>query len=79
MRRAADAGRGWSSCPEKWPFMHGPRLLEGAEPLDGPSLAAARLGARAGSRDRRGSVVERVEGDARARNTSVLLPWTGPS
>ena len=41
---------------------------------DGPSLAAARAWARElGVAIVAGSVVERVEGDARARNTSVLL------
>ncbi len=74
VRRAAGAGARLVVLPEKWPFMHGPRLLEGAEPLDGPSLAAARAWAsELGIAIVAGSVVERVEGDARARNTSVLL------
>jgi predicted amidohydrolase len=74
VRRAADAGARLVVLPEKWPFMHDQRLLEGAEPLDGPSLAASRAWARElGVAIVAGSVVERVEGDARARNTSVLL------
>src|SRR5262245_2056551 len=74
VRRAAGAGARRIVLPEKWPYIHGPRLLEGAEPLDGPSLSAARGWARdLGVAILAGSVIERVEGDARARNTSVLV------
>jgi predicted amidohydrolase len=74
VRRAAGAGAGLVVLPEKWPFMHARRLLEGAEALDGPSLRAVRSWARElGVAILAGSVVERVEGDARARNTSVLV------
>jgi deaminated glutathione amidase len=74
VRRAAAAGARLVVLPEKWPFLHGPRLLEGAEPLDGPSIGATRAWARElGVAIVAGSVIERVEGDARARNTSVLV------
>jgi deaminated glutathione amidase len=74
VRRAAAAGARLAVLPEKWPFMHGPRLLEGAEPLDGPSLTAVRGWARdLGIAIVAGSVIEGVEGDRRARNTSVLV------
>ena len=74
VRRAAAAGARLIVLPEKWPYLHGPRLLEGAEPLDGPSIGAARTWARdLGVAIVAGSVVERVDGEARARNTSVLV------
>jgi deaminated glutathione amidase len=74
LRRAAAAGARLVVLPEKWPFLHGSRLLEGAEPLDGPSVSAVRAWARElGLAIVAGSVVERVEGDPRARNTSVLV------
>jgi deaminated glutathione amidase len=74
VRRAAADGARLVVLPEKWPYIHGPRLLEGAEPLDGPSVSAARAWARdLGIAIVAGSVIERVEGDARARNTSVLV------
>jgi predicted amidohydrolase len=74
VRRAAQAGARLVVLPEKWPYVHGPRLLEGAEPLDGPSIGAARAWARElGVTIVAGSVIERVEGDPRARNTSVLV------
>jgi predicted amidohydrolase len=76
--RAAEAGARLVVLPEKWPYVHGPRLLDGAEPLDGPSVSAARAWARElGVAILAGSVVERVEGDARARNTSVLVQPDG--
>ena len=72
--RAAAVGARLVVLPEKWPFVHGPRLLEGAEPLDGPSLAAARAWAREhGIAVVAGSVIEGNAGDRRARNTSVLV------
>jgi len=78
VRRAAAAGARLVVLPEKWPYVHGPRLLEGAEPLDGPSIRAARGWARElGVAVVAGSVVERVEGDGRARNTSVLVQPDG--
>ena len=74
VRRAASLGARLIVLPEKWPYIHGPRLLEGAEPLDGPSIGAARAWARdLGVAIVAGSVVERVDGEGRARNTSVLV------
>jgi deaminated glutathione amidase len=74
VRRAAGAGARLVVLPEKWPFVHGPRLLEAAEPLDGPSVTAAQGWARElGIAVLAGSIVERVEGESRARNTSVLV------
>ena len=74
VRRAADAGARLVVLPEKWPFMHGPRLLEGAEPRralgwrrPGPGRASW------ASRSSRGAWSSGSRGDARARNTSVLL------
>ena len=74
VRRAAVAGARLVVLPEKWPYIHGPRLLEGAEPLDGPRSAAARAWARElGVAIVAGSVIERATGTARAHNTSVLV------
>ncbi len=74
VRRAAAAGARLVVLPEKWPFLHGPRTLEGAEPLDGPSIAAVRAwAAELGIAVVAGSLLEAVNGDARARNTSVLV------
>lgn len=74
VRRAAAAGARLIVLPEKWPFLHGRRQAEGAEALDGPSVTAARAWARElGIAVLAGSLVERVDGDARARNTSVLV------
>jgi deaminated glutathione amidase len=78
VRRAVAAGARLVVLPEKWPFLHGPRLLEGAEPIDGPSVGAARAWARElGVAVVAGSVIERVDGDRRARNTSVLVAPDG--
>ena len=46
VRAAAAAAARLVVLPEKWPFIHGPRTREGAEPLAGPSLSAARAWAR---------------------------------
>ena len=49
-------------------------MREGAEPLDGPSLAAARgWAADLGVHLLAGSITERVEGQERSSNTSVLI------
>jgi predicted amidohydrolase len=77
VREAAEAGARLVVLPEKWPFIHGPRTLEGAEPLDGPSLAAARGWARElGLVLVAGSVIE-ARPDGRAHNTSVLVTPDG--
>ena len=73
VRRAADAGARLVVLPEKWPYIHGRRTAEGAEPLDGPSVAAAS----AWARDLdvaivAGSIIERTEA-GRLHNTSLLL------
>jgi predicted amidohydrolase len=78
VRRASGAGARLIVLPEKWPYVHGPRMLEGAEPLDGPSVGAARGWARElGVAIVAGSVIERVEGERLARNTSVLVQPDG--
>jgi deaminated glutathione amidase len=53
-------------------------LIGGAEPLDGPTLRlASALAAELGIWLVAGSIVERVEGDERLRNTSVLFDPDG--
>ena len=61
------------ALPEKWNLLgSGAELLAGAEPLDGPSLTAAREWARElGIHLLAGSIGER--GEAKAANTSVLI------
>lgn len=77
VRAAADAGARLVVLPEKWPFIHGPRTLEGAEPLDGPSLGAARAWARElGVAILAGSLIEDA-GGPRAHNTSPLVAPDG--
>jgi predicted amidohydrolase len=73
--RAAAAGARLVVLPEKWHHIDDPRRSAGAaEPLDGPSLEAARGWAREhGIALVAGSVIERVEGDERSYNTSVLI------
>lgn len=71
--RAAGAGARLVVLPEKWPYIHGPRTRDGAEGLDGPSVAAARSWAREhGIAILAGSVIE-ARDDGRAHNTSVLV------
>lgn len=77
VRAAAGAGARLVVLPEKWPFIHGPRTLEGAEALDGPSLSAAAGWARElGVAILAGSVIE-ARPDGRAHNTSVLIDPAG--
>lgn len=74
---AADAGARLVVLPEKWPFIHGPRTRDGAEPLEGPSLEAVRGWAL--ERDiaiLAGSLIEDVGGE-RPHNTSVLVTPDG--
>jgi len=77
VRRAAAGGARLIVLPEKWPFIHGPRTAEGAEPLDGPSVTAARDWARElGVAIVAGSVIE-IRDDGLPCNTSVLIDPTG--
>lgn len=73
VREAAADGAELVALPEKWNLLAGgEELLAGAEPLDGPSLGAARAWARElGIHLLAGSISER--GDERASNTSVLI------
>jgi predicted amidohydrolase len=75
VREAAATDAELVCLPEKWNLLGGSGvLLEGAEPLDGPSLAAARDWARElGVHLLAGSIAERVEGRERLFNTSVLI------
>jgi predicted amidohydrolase len=75
VRRAAALGARLAVLPEKWHCIDvASRPAAGAEPLDGPSLGAARGWARElGIAIVAGSVVERIPGDRRAFNTSVLV------
>ncbi len=76
--RAAGAGARLVVLPEKWPFIHGPRTLDGAETLDGPSVGAAREWAsKHGIAVLAGSIVEAGAPDGRAYNTSVLIDPAG--
>jgi predicted amidohydrolase len=73
VRAAAADGAALIALPEKWNLLvDGEELLAGAEPLDGPSLSAARGWARElGIHLLAGSISER--GDEKAFNTSVLV------
>lgn len=75
VRAAAAEGAELVVLPEKWNLLGDSRaMLELAEPLDGPSLAAAG----AWARELRislvaGSIAERAPGEERLFNTSVLI------
>jgi predicted amidohydrolase len=73
VRAAAADGAELVALPEKWNLLAGgEELLAGAEPLDGPTLAAARGWARElGIHLLAGSIAER--GQEKAFNTSVLI------
>jgi predicted amidohydrolase len=73
VRAAAADGADLVALPEKWNLLAGgEELLAGAEPLDGPSLTAARGWARElGIHLLAGSISER--GPEKAFNTSVLI------
>ncbi len=73
VRAAASDGAEFVALPEKWNLLTGgAELLEGAEPLDGSSLGAARAWARElGIYLLAGSISERTEG--KAFNTSGLI------
>ena len=74
VRAAAADGAELVALPEKWNLLAaGEELLAGAEPLDGPSLTAARGWARElGIHLLAGSISERGEAE-KAFNTSVLI------
>jgi deaminated glutathione amidase len=73
VRAAATDGADFVALPEKWDLLAGgEELAAAAEPLDGPSLTAARGWARAlGIHLLAGSISER--GTEKASNTSVLI------
>jgi deaminated glutathione amidase len=75
VRAAARDGAELVCLPEKWNLLGGSEaLVGGAEPLDGPSLSAARVWARdLGIHLVAGSIAERVDGQDRLFNTSVLI------
>ncbi len=74
VQAAAADGAELVALPEKWNLLAaGEELLAGAEPLDGPSLTAARAWARQlGIHLLAGSIAERGEGE-KAFNSSVLI------
>ncbi len=79
MRDAAGAGAEFVALPEKWNRLAGgEELVAGAEPLDGPSLGAARGWARElGIHLLAGSISERGGEGEKASNTSVLIDPEG--
>jgi predicted amidohydrolase len=79
VREAASAGAKLVALPEKWNRLGPPaELRAGAEPLDGPSLDAARAWARElGIHLLAGSIAERVAGEDLAFNTSALIDERG--
>jgi predicted amidohydrolase len=75
VRAAAADGAELVGLPEKWNLLaDGEELVAGAEPLDGPSLTAARGWARTlGIHLLAGSISERVGDDEKPFNASVLI------
>jgi predicted amidohydrolase len=75
VREAASSGAEFVALPEKWNLLAGgAELVAGAEPLDGPSLSAARGWARElGIHLLAGSISERGPEGEKASNTSVLI------
>jgi predicted amidohydrolase len=79
VRAAAADGAEFVALPEKWNLLGGgEELVAGAEPLDGPSLSAARGWARdLGVHLLAGSISERGGEGEKASNTSVLIDPQG--
>ena len=79
VRRAASDGAELIVLPEKFNVIGTPEhLVAGAEPLDGPTCQwAGGLAAELGVWLVAGSIVERVEGEDKLRNTSVLFDPDG--
>jgi predicted amidohydrolase len=79
VRRAAAEGAELVVLPEKFNVIGSTeQLVAGAEALDGPTLRwAGALAAELGLWLAAGSIVERVDGDDKLRNTSVLLDPDG--
>ena len=79
VRDAAAAGAELAVLPEKWNLLAaGEELDAGAEPLDGPSVEAARSWSRElGIHLVAGSFAERVEGSDRLFNTSLHITPAG--
>jgi predicted amidohydrolase len=79
VRAAAADGAEFVALPEKWNLLAaGEELVAGAEPLDGPSLTAARGWARElGIHLLAGSISERRAEGEKAANTSVLIGSDG--
>jgi predicted amidohydrolase len=75
VRGAAADGAELVALPEKWNVLGGPTaLIEGAESLEGPTIAAASSWARElGIHLVAGSIAERVEGQEKLFNTSALI------
>jgi deaminated glutathione amidase len=75
VRRAAADGARLVVLPEKWSLLgRGADLRDGAEPIDGPAVMWARDAARELGIDLvAGSVAERVDGEAKLRNTSLHI------
>jgi deaminated glutathione amidase len=75
VRESAAGGAEFVALPEKWNLLAGgEELVAGAEPLDGPSLTAARGWARElGIHLLAGSISERGAEGEKASNTSVMI------
>ncbi len=75
VRAAAAHGAELAVLPEKWNLLGEATVIsEGAEPLDGPTISAARGWARElGIHLVAGSIAERAEGHEKAFNTSTLI------
>ena len=79
VRGAAEAGAELVVLPEKWNLLGSPDdLIAGAEPIDGPTISAARDWARTlGINLVAGSIAARAEGDDRPFNTSCAIDADG--